>query len=681
MNKQDASKRIKLLRKEIDHHRYQYHVLDKQEISDAALDSLKHELSQLEEQFPELITSDSPTQRVAGQALDKFQKIKHTHRMLSLQDVFDFEEMQAWEKRIERVMTQNEKELQKEYFCELKIDGLAISLIYENGLLQSAATRGDGFVGEDVTANIKTIGSIPLKINYTYRLEVRGEVYLTKKNFEKVNQQREAAGEATYANPRNLAAGSIRQLDPQVAASRNLSFYAYDVRDKEIQRHSEVHEFLQEIGFKVDEHARVASSIDDVYKFCQEWVDHRNDQAYQIDGVVIAVNHQEQYEDLGVVGKAPRWAVAYKFPAEQATTKVLDIQVQVGRTGAITPVAHLEPVFVDGSMVSRATLHNMDQIQRLDVRVGDTVILQKAGDIIPEIIEVLVNLRDGSQKEYEMPTSCPHCLEPIAQKEGEVAFYCTNKNCFAMMREQLAHFVSKKAFNIDGVGPRIIDQLLEHGLITNQADLFGLQKGDVRETLLGLKGFAEKSVDAMITEIEGSKTITLPKFLYSLGIRYIGTETSQLLADFVYERCQGNGEKITPMSAFRLLKDIEVEDLESVDGIGKKVAQSIIDYFSHEEHEHLFEQFETAGINFEFIELQNNSAITGKTFLMTGSFSNMKRDEVYDLIRSRGGKILSSVSKNLDYLIVGDKAGSKLAKAEKLGIDVLDEENLQNLLK
>lgn len=672
MNKKDAEKRIAKLRKEIDYHRYHYHVLDKQEISDAALDSLKHELFLLEQEYPELITPDSPTQRVAGKALDKFKKVQHRHRMLSLQDVFSVEELQEWEDRIKKIIPKQTFE----YFVELKIDGLAISLWYENGLLQYGATRGDGFWGEDVTYNLKTIGSIPLCIPFKEPIEIRGEVYMTKDVFEKVNQEREKSGESLYANPRNLAAGSIRQLDPMVAAQRKLSFYAYDAREQFFDTHSNLHKKLKEFGFKLDNHSKICKSIKEVFNFCSSWVDKRNNMPYQVDGVVVAVNNQQLHEQLGVVGKAPRWAVAYKFPAEQATTIIEDIQVQVGRTGAITPVAHLQPVTVAGSVVSRATLHNYDEVKRLDVRVGDTVVIEKAGDIIPDIIKVLPHLRSKDAKPWHMPKQCPLCNSPITQKEGEVAYYCTNKSCFGLQREQLAHFISKKAFNIEGVGPRSIEQLIESGLVNNVIDLFELQKGD----LLELEGFAEKSVDNLLTEIERRKNIKAHKFLYALGIRYVGQETAQLLTNFLYTQ---QSTIHTPLDILAIMTHINTYELQAVDGIGQKVSQSIVDYFGNESTQQIFSKMTELGIHFEMLQgiSQNlREDFEGKKFIMTGTFSDMTRDEVYELIKYYGGEITQSVTKKTNYVLVGDKPGSKVEQAKKLGIALLSEKDFKKMI-
>jgi len=666
MNKEQAAHRLAQLRQEIDYHRYQYHVLDQQEISDAALDSLKHELHQLEQEFPDLITADSPSQRVAGQPLDKFKKITHEYRMLSLQDVFDAQEVREWAERIQKLAS----DTPFNYFCELKIDGLAISLRYENGLLQTAATRGDGYVGEDVTQNIKTIQAIPLKIPYTEPLEVRGEVFMTKAAFDAVNQQAEAAGQKTYANPRNLAAGSLRQLDSAVTAARQLSFYAYDIRVVDKATHHDVHQFLAEQKFKTDQYAQVCATIDDVVDFCASWHEKRNDMPFLVDGIVITVNQQALHEQLGVVGKAPRWAAAYKFPAEQATTVVEDIQWQVGRTGKLTPVAHLRPVTVAGTTVSRATLHNFDEIERLDVRIGDTVIIEKAGDIIPDILEVLTRMRDGSQKQYQRPEHCPICEAAIQQQAEEVDVYCLNPDCFAARKEQLVHFVSKKALNIEGVGPKVIEALLENGLVQTVADLYDLQAGDVLE----LEGFAEKSVEQLLEQIDQAKEVRVDRFLFGLGIRYIGATTATAIIDALQQQHWAEQETISVNELFTILQSYTAENWQAIAGIGDVVAQSLVDYAAQEKTQQLFEHFVEIGIMLQLPKKLVNAPLAGMTFLMTGSFADRKRDEIYEQIKHLGGKIQSSVSASLNYLIVGDKAGSKLAKAEKLNIQILNEE-------
>ncbi|MBI4407583.1 MAG: NAD-dependent DNA ligase LigA, partial [Candidatus Kerfeldbacteria bacterium] len=498
MNLNSAKQRIAQLKQTIDHHRYLYHVLDKQEISEAALDSLKHELAQLEEQFPQLVTTDSPTQRVGGKPLPGFKKVKHSRGMLSLNDVFSAKELQEWEQRVRKLAPGK-----PQYYAEIKMDGLAVNLRYEAGIFVQGATRGDGKVGEDVTENLKTIESIPLRLlgDYPAVVEVRGEVYMTKQHFEQLNQREDNK----YANPRNVSAGSIRQLDPKMTASRKLSFMAYDcVTDLGLQYHSEIHQWLQDHGFPSNPHNKICRSLAEVETYHADIMKRRAKLPYWTDGVVVNIDDLELFKTLGVIGKAPRGSVAYKFPAEQATTIVEDIQVQVGRTGALTPVAHLKPVFVAGTTVSRATLHNDDEIKRLDVRIGDTAIIEKAGDIIPDVVKVLPELRSKSSKAYLFPKKCPACGSAVERRAGEVAYYCPNPNCFAQERERFYHFVSKTGFDIRGLGPKIIDQLMDEGLIHEYADLFKLTAGDLEP----LERFAEKKASNIVADIHARRQIT-----------------------------------------------------------------------------------------------------------------------------------------------------------------------------
>ena len=661
MNKTEVKKRIAQLRDEIDHHRYLYHVEDTQEISEAALDSLKHELVQLEEQYPDLITSDSPSQRVGGVPLDSFKKVTHRRRMLSLTDVFSLDELQAWEDRLKK-----ETDAALSYYAEVKMDGLAVSLLYKDGVFVQGATRGDGRIGEDVTENLRTIESIPLKLrgDYPTELEVRGEVYMTKQVFEELNKKEEGK----YANPRNTAAGTIRQLDPKLVAERKLSFMVYDaITDLGVDNHSEIHETLQRFGFVSNPHNLVCATIQDVQKYYNKMMKHREKLAYWIDGIVINVNPINTYSNLGVVGKAPRGATAYKFPAEEATTIVEDIQVQVGRTGALTPVAHLQPVHVAGSTVSRATLHNEDEIKRLDVRVGDTVVIQKAGDIIPDIIKVLPNLRSKTSNPYRFPKKCPSCGSPVERRDGEVARYCTNPACFAQAKEQFYHFVSKKGLDIRGLGPRIMDQLIDTGLVSTFADLFRLTQGDLEP----LERFAEKSSENVIFEIAETATVTMPRFLYSLGIRHVGEETALVLAH-----------------TFETIEELEhanIEALAAIPDIGEIVAESIYAYFQDKTHqEHLKDLLEYVTItpvsSGKKISARQKEAFQGKTFVLTGTLSSMTRDEAKQAIRMRGGKISSSVSKNTDYVVAGEKPGLKYEKAQELKVDILTEDQFKKLL-
>lgn len=660
MNKQETKNRIDKLIKEISHHRYLYHVLDKQEISDSALDSLKKELFDLEQEYPSLIRKDSPSQRVSGKALDKFVKIKHNTKILSLADAFNYQDLLDWEERNKKII----KEKVKGYYTELKLDGLTVVLRYKNGILESGATRGDGGIGEDVTNNLKTISSIPLSLrgkNIPETIEVRGEVVMTKKVFNRINKERKKKGLSLFANPRNIAAGSIRQLDSRIVSDRKLECIVFElITDLGQKTHEESHKFLSNLGFKTSIYNERCNKLEEVDSYLKKWVDKRKKLPYETDGAVIVVNDVKQENKLGHIGKAERWMIAYKFPAEQVTTKVLDIEVQVGRTGAITPVAILKPVQVAGSIVSRATLHNIDEIRRLDVRIGDTVIIQKAGDIIPDIVQVLINLRSKEEKKYRFPSKCPACNSKIERKDKQVAYYCTNKKCYAQNIESIIHFVSKKGFNIDGLGNSIIKLLIDSGLVTNFPDLFRLNIGDLEV----LEGFAEKRSKNILESIEGSKEVELANFIYSLGIRHIGLETSFVLADYYKDINKLIGSK--------------KEELEDLHDIGEEVAKSIVEYFKDENNIKELEDLFNLGIIIKKEEKSN--ILNNKTFLFTGSLE-LSRDQIQDMIRKSGGKILSSVSDNLDYLVVGDKPGSKYKKAKELGIKIIKEKEVLKLLK
>lgn len=637
MNAQAAKKRIDKLTQEINHHRYLYHVLDKSEISESALDSLKKELVDLEKQFPSLVRKDSPSVRVGGVALDKFVKVRHSSKILSLTDAFDQADLLDWQERNEKVI----KEKIKGYYLELKFDGLTAVLTYKNGILERGLTRGDGIVGEDVTHNLKTIESIPLSLsnikNLPGNVEVRGEVVMSKKVFEKF---------PTFANPRNAAAGSIRQLDSRLAASRHLDFYAFEViSDLGQKTHEESHALLKKLGFKTSPYNQFCKDLISVNKYLDTWIEKRKKLPYQTDGAVVVVNDLSQEKRLGSVGKSERWMIAYKFPAEQVTTQVLDIHVQVGRTGALTPVAILKPVSVAGTTVSRATLHNQDEIDRLDVRVGDTVIIQKAGDIIPDVVSVLKNLRPDKTKKFRLPKNCPACGARAMRRQGEVAYYCPNKKCFAKNIESLIHFVSKKGFNIEGLGDKIIEQLVEENLISGPQDIFSLKIGDLE----GMTGFAQKKADNIIKSIDKAKNINLSNFIYALGIRHVGEETAVLLSEHFY-----NIDKIQKAT---------IEDLEDLDDIGPEVAKSIIDWFLDIANQKLLQDLKNAGIKIHS-QSPASQKLNGQTFLFTGTLA-MSRDEAKRLVRQNGGKIVSSVSKNLDYLVAGDNPGSKLAKARE----------------
>ena len=665
MIKLEAKKRIAKLIKEVNHHSHLYHVLDKQEISDPAFDSLKNELIFLEKKFPDLKSPDSPSNRVSGKALDKFIKVKHSSKILSLMDAFDIEAIRDWEKRNVKILKQNIKN----YYTELKLDGLTIVLTYKQGILHRATTRGDGQIGEDVTNNIKTIYSIPLSLKTDKFkkipdiIEVRGEVVMGKKTFSKINKQQVKKNLPLFANPRNVAAGSIRQLDSKITASRNLDFYAFElITDLCQQTHEEVHKILSKLGFKTSPYNEVCTNLVQVDKYLQKWTNKRKTLSYETDGAVVVVNDIVQEKRLGHIGKSERWMLAYKFPAEQVTTKILDIEVQVGRTGALTPVAVLEPVRVAGSIVSRATLHNQDEIERLGVRIGDTVIIQKAGDIIPDIVKVLLNLRDKNSKKFVFPKKCPACDSPVTKKSGEVAYYCSNKKCFAQSIENLIHFVSKKGFNIEGLGNKIVEQFVSSGLVVTAADIFRLTTGDLDV----LEGFADKKTQNLLSSIANNKKINLSNFIYALGIRHIGEETSIMLANYYR-----NFEKLSKTTQ---------DELENLLDIGPEVAKSLTSWLADQHNQKVLSDLFTLGIKL-VNPVQIGQKLSGQTFLFTGSL-DISRDEAKRMVRDLGAKVVSSVSNKLDYLVTGDKPGSKLQKARDLGkIKIIDEEEFLKLAK
>ncbi len=664
LDKYSAKNRIAKLIEELEYHRHLYYVLDTQEISDTAYDYLEKELLDLEAKFPDLVRPDSPTQRVGGKALSKFKKIVHRQSILSLADAFDLADLQAWQERNEKIL-QNKT---KNYYSELKMDGLTVVLTYIDGVLASGATRGDGQTGEDVTMNLKTIQSIPLRLkplkNKTLPkiIEVRGEVVMNKKTFLALNKEQEKLNLPLFANPRNVAAGSIRQLDPQITKSRRLDCLVFELMtDLGQKTHEEVHKILAELGFKTSPYNEVCVDLKAVDKYLKKWEKKRKTLAYETDGVVLVVNDIEQEKILGKVGKTDRWMIAYKFPAETTTTKVLDIEIQVGRTGALTPVAILAPVLVAGSTVSRATLHNQDEIQRLDVRIGDTVILQKAGDVIPDIVQVLTKLRTGKEKKFVFPAHCPVCKSKVMRKPEEVAWYCPNKKCYAQNIEGLIHFASKKAFNIEGLGDKIVKQLVDNSLVATPADIFSLRLGDLEV----LERFASKKAQNLLEAIEKSKNITLDRFLYSLGIRHVGTETAIVLADYFQSL-----EKFQATSQ---------EELENLNEIGPEVSASIMTWLKDKNNIDLLKNLQKAEIKLVYKKLKNNK-LNGQSFLFTGSLE-MERTEAQNLVRAIGGKIVSSVSKNLDYLVVGENPGSKLSQAEKLNIKILSEQDFLKLVK
>lgn len=664
MTKTEVKARIAKLRAEINRHRYLYHVLDKTEISDAALDSLKHELVELERLYPDLITSDSPSQRVGGKAMKAFAKVTHIRPILSIEDAFDFSEIKDWQTRNEKLL--NEKI--KGYFGELKMDGLAMVLTYENGELVQAATRGNGLIGENVTQNVRTMESVPLVLenfrqNLPKRIDIRGEVVITKEELKKINKQQERIGASPFANPRNLAAGSIRQLDPKIAHERRMDFYAFEIlTDVGLSYHSEVHDLLKTLGFKTNPHCRKLDGLEQVEQYLKNWEDKRNSLPYQTDGAVVVVNSIAQEKLLGFVGKAERWMLAYKFPAEQATTKVKDIIIQVGRTGVLTPVALLEPVSVAGTTVSRATLHNQDEIDRLDIRIGDTVIIQKAGDIIPDVVETLVRLRTGKEKKFAIPKKCPVCSASVNKQPGEVAYYCINRQCPGRTREALYHFASRAAFDIAGLGPKVVDLLVDAGLVQDSADFFTL----TTEDLLPLERFADKSAKNLVAAISQRRTISLERFINSLGIRHVGEQTARDLAHKF-----GTLTKI--MSATKT-------DFEAVPNIGGVVAESLADYFGNKSNLRLLEKFMNLGLKLEKV-VQDRGSLYSKKFVLTGTLSTMSRDQAKDLIRRQGGSVSASVSSETDYVVAGDNPGSKLTKAQTLKIPIISEAEFIKLVQ
>jgi len=666
MNKSEIKKRIEKLKNEIDDHRYRYNVLDDPIISDGAYDSLFHKLVKLEEEYPELITPTSPTQRVGAKPAKKFDKIRHKTRMLSINDVFTKEELIKWEERL--IKQGAAKAIEKSgYFVELKMDGLAVSLVYTNGILDYGATRGDGITGELVTQNLKTIKSIPLKLRDSkhQKIEVRGEVFLSNDDFKKLNIEREKESLSKYANPRNIAAGSIRQLDSIITAKRDLDFFVYaTANDLKIENHSDEHDFAKKIGFKINEHNKKCKNIEEVLRFLNTWIKKREQLPYQTDGVVVVLDDKKEFERQGSVGKAHRAMIAYKFPAAEATSKILNIVVQVGRTGKLTPVAEMEPTLVAGSTVSRATLHNIDEINRKDIRIGDTIIIRKAGDVIPEVMGPIKKMRNGDEKKFKMPNQCPVCGGKISKKEGEVDFYCTDKSCSTRLKRQLEFFVSKNAFNIDGLGPKIIDQLINEGLVYDASDLFKLSTGDLKP----LERFAEKSAENIVKSISDSKKVPLERFIFALGIRHIGQETVIDIAKH-----------------FHTLKSIltaDEKEFENIYGIGERVANSLIEYFSESKHILMIKKLQELGVEISpYHSPVAKNKLGGRSFVVTGTLSSMTRDDAHKKIVSFGGIISSSISSKTDFLVMGEDAGSKADKAKRLGVKIISDQELLDMIK
>ena len=668
------NKKINILRDELNAHNYKYYVLDDPEISDSAYDSLFRELQKLEQDNPELITSDSPTQRVGATPLDEFNSVKHEMPMLSLSNAFSDDDLDAFDKRIvdllQKDQSYDDKPLQ--YAAEPKLDGLAISLLYEDGILVRGATRGDGATGEDVTQNIRTIDTIPLKLigeNIPKRLEARGEVIMTKEGFEKLNQTQRENNEKTFANPRNAAAGSLRQLDSKITATRPLAFFCYGmgIISDEVNlpnSHSEIMAQLQQWGLRINPESKVVTGVAGVNEYYKKLSEKRDTLEYEIDGIVYKTDNCDYQNILGFVARAPRWAIARKFPAHEEMTKVLGIDIQVGRTGALTPVARLEPVFVGGVTVSNATLHNQDEIERLDVRVGDTVVIRRAGDVIPQVVNVVQSKREGKPRKFKIPNKCPVCGSAAIRNENEVVTACTGGlYCEAQGKQAIIHFASRKAMNIDGLGDKLIELLVDEGLIKTSADLYSL----TQEQLSNLERMGDKSALNVLNALEKSKQTTLARFIFSLGIHDIGETTAQTLADH--------------FNSLDALENATEEKLLNIRDIGPVVVKNINTFFKQKHNREVIEALLSTGIHWsEEAEEVKEQTLAGKVFVITGTFSNMSRDEAKKALQARGAKVTGSVSKKTDFVIAGEKPGSKVAKAEDLGIEILSENRLLEYL-
>ncbi len=694
MSESEAKKRIFKLQEQIEDLRYRYHVLNDPDVTDEVYDSLTRELHSIEEIFPKLKDPSSPTNRVAGKALDKFVKVAHAVRMLSLNDIFNYEELAAWDTRIKKLLPPAASTKDGlEYYAELKLDGLAVSLIYEDGVYVRGATRGDGHIGEDITQNLKTIRAIPLRLRLPKGmgelpklLEVRGEAVMPKKVLEELNKKQAKDNKPLFANTRNAAAGSLRQLDPALAASRKLDFFAYDIAQlewsaksdarpngREVLLHSEEHQLMRDFGFQVDSHDQVVKNLDALKVYIEKIGAIRQSLPFGTDGVVIAVNNLGYHDRLGVVGKAPRYMAAFKYPAERATTKVLDIKVNVGRTGVLTPFAVFEPTVVAGSTIGKATLHNMDQVRRLGVKIGDTVVIEKAGDVIPAVVQVLPKLRTGKEKDFTMPKKCPVCDSPVEKRDiggtgksgsaakESAAYYCTNPSCPAKNQRGMEHFAN--AFEIYTVGPKIISRFKDEGLISDAADLFTLTEGDINT----LERFGEKSAENIIQSIHDHKRVTLARFIYALGINNVGEQTSEDLAGH-----------------FRTLENLlnaSEDEINSIENIGPIVSRSVREWFVHKENRKYVNKLLANGVEIISQPKRKAGKLTGKTFVITGTLESMSREEAKQKIKNLGGKVADSVSKKTDYVVVGAEPGSKYEKAQKLGIEILDESGLSKLME
>jgi len=662
MDRIKAEERVTELNELLRNYGHAYYVLDKPSVPDAVYDQLLNELIELETLYPDLIFPDSPTQRVGGTPLSNFEKVRHERPMLSLSNVFNEEDLRDFDKRVRGGAGDS-----VEYVCELKIDGLAVSLHYENGKFVRGLTRGDGRVGEDITVNLRTVRSIPLKLKEPVSIEVRGEVFMPKKSFHALNEDREERGEELFANPRNAAAGSLRQLDSKIAAKRNLDVFIYGIGgDGEtygLNNHDESLQYLTDLGFKTNGERKVCRSVEEVLAYIEQWTDGRNKLSYEIDGIVIKVNRFLHQQDLGFTAKSPKWATAYKFPAEEVMTTVRDIELSIGRTGVVTPTAILEPVAVAGTTVQRASLHNEDLIRERDIRINDKVIIRKAGDIIPEVVKALIEMRSGDELPFEMPTECPACASELVRIEGEVALRCVNPKCPAQIVEGMIHFVSRNAMNIDGLGEKVIEQLYREGLIQDISDLYALTK----EQLLELERMGDKSASNLIEAIEDSKSNSMERLLFGLGIRHVGERGARILSEHFGSMDQ--------------LKQANLEELIAIHEIGDKMADAVVTYFEKEEVLALVERLRERGVNLSYTGTivrveEGANAFAGKKIVLTGKLENMTRQEAGERIEALGGKLSGSVSKKTDLLIAGEEAGSKLDKAQDLGVEVWNEERL-----
>ncbi|MHA2957489.1 NAD-dependent DNA ligase LigA [Priestia megaterium] len=662
MEFETAKSRVQELRDLLNQYGYEYYVLDQPSVPDAEYDKLMNELIEIEESFPELKTADSPTQRIGGQVLDAFEKVQHQTSMLSLGNAFNEEDLRDFDRRVRQAVGD-----EFSYVCELKIDGLAVSLRYEDGYLVLGATRGDGTTGENITENLKTIRSIPLRIKEPLSMEVRGEAFMPRKSFEALNEAKMERDEVPFANPRNAAAGSLRQLDPKIAAKRNLDIFVYamtDTGELEIDSHSESLNLLDELGFKTNKERQTCETIDDVIAYIESWQTQRPELSYDIDGIVVKVDSFDQQAELGTTAKSPRWAIAYKFPAEEVVTKLVNIELTVGRTGVITPTAILVPVQVAGTTVQRASLHNEDLIREKDIRIGDYVVVKKAGDIIPEVVNVIEEKRTGEEQEFTMPTHCPECESELVRLEGEVALRCINPSCPAQIREGLIHFVSRNAMNIDGLGEKVISQLFREQLIKDVADIYTLTK----QQLIELERMGEKSADNLIAAIEASKENSLERLLFGLGIRHVGAKAAKTLAQH-FETI----DKLTKAT---------YDELVAINEIGAKMADAIVAYFTQEEVQELIHELKEYGVNLTYkgpklVSVENvDSVFAGKTVVLTGKLEQLSRNEAKAQIEALGGKVTGSVSKKTDLVVAGEEAGSKLTKANELEIEVWDEARL-----